>query len=119
MKHLFYVRVCFISQMEKRVCCVTGATGFLASHLVLQLLQQDFVVRATVRNPRDKTRVSHLLRMSEQFPGKLHLFEADLLKEGSFDEAIRGCNIVFHVAAPVTLTCSDPQKEVVDPSVKV
>ncbi len=101
------------------LCCVTGANGFLASHLVQQLLQEGFTVNATVRNSKDATKTSHLLRMGEEFPGKLSLFDADLSKQGSFDAAFKGCNVIFHVASPVTMSSSDPQKQVVDPAVKV
>lgn len=32
---------------------------------------------------------------------RLRLFQADLQEEGSFDEAVKGCDGVFHVAAPM------------------
>ena len=34
------------------------------------------------------------------FSGKLELHEADLLKEGSFDAAVKGAHFVFHTASP-------------------
>jgi hypothetical protein len=39
--------------------------------------------------------------MQEKWPGKLKLFEADLLKAGSFGEAMGGCTVVYHVASPL------------------
>lgn len=51
--------------------------------------------------------------------GKLQLFSADLMKPGSFDGALEGCEYVCHVAAVVELQPKgDPQKEVVDPAVE-
>ncbi|KAK4344029.1 hypothetical protein RND71_037123 [Anisodus tanguticus] len=43
---------------------------------------------------------SHLLKLAEG-SGRLRLFRADLREEGSFDEAVRGCSGLFHVAAPM------------------
>ncbi|GER45365.1 NAD(P)-binding Rossmann-fold superfamily protein [Striga asiatica] len=100
-----------------KVVCVTGASGFIASWLVKLLLQRGYTVKATVRNLRDPKRVQHLLAL-EGAHERLHLFEADLLEEGSFDSVIDGCEGVFHTASPVFLKVTDPQKELIDPAVK-
>ena len=52
----------------------------------------------------------HSLNHFAQFP--IELFSADLEKEGSFDDAIDGCECVIHTASVVKLTAPDPQKEV-------
>ncbi|KAL5802647.1 hypothetical protein ACOSQ4_030952 [Xanthoceras sorbifolium] len=75
--------------------CVTGATGYVGSWLVKSLLQRGYIVHATVRDP------AKMLHIFSQWTGndRLRLFQADLQVEGSFDEAVKGCNGVFHVAA--------------------
>ncbi len=60
----------------------------------------------------------HLLDLSEGTPGKLELWEADLLKEGSFDAAAKGCDAVFHMASPFTLRFKDAQKDLIDPALQ-
>jgi len=40
----------------------------------------------------------------------------DLMKENSFDEAINGCDYVFHVANPIETTIKDPLKDMFEPS---
>lgn len=40
---------------------------------------------------------------------KLSLWKADLAEEGSFDEAIKGCTGVFHVATPMDFDSKDPE----------
>ncbi|KAI4333794.1 hypothetical protein L6164_018556 [Bauhinia variegata] len=75
--------------------CVTGATGYIGSWLVQTLLQTGYVVHATVRNPAKSLHLLSLWSGSE----RLRLFKADLQEEGSFDEAVKGCDGVFHVAA--------------------
>ncbi|CAA3032555.1 tetraketide alpha-pyrone reductase 1-like, partial [Olea europaea subsp. europaea] len=56
----------------------------------------------------DPTKVEHLMAL-EGAKERLHLFEANLTEEGSFDSAIDGCEGVFHTASPVFLSVADPQ----------
>lgn len=96
---------------------VTGASGYIASWLVQQLLEAGFTVHGTVRNPSDTRKVGHLEAMQEAFPGQLKLFSADLLVPGSFTEAMADCQIVMHTASPVIFgKIKAPQKQLVDPA---
>ena len=92
--------------------CVTGATGFVASWLVQQLLERGIVVRGTVRRIAS---ADHLRAL----PGveRLELVEADLTVPGSFGPAVRGCATVFHTASPYLIQVDDPQRDLVDPAV--
>ena len=105
--------------MEKTVL-VTGGTGFVASHIILQLLADGTTVHTTVRCLTNKKKVQPLLDLQTRYPGQLKLFEADLLKEGSFDAAMAGCSAVYHVASPFKLPekIKDGQTEMVDPALK-
>ncbi|MVA69631.1 NAD-dependent epimerase/dehydratase family protein [Agrobacterium vitis] len=99
---------------------VTGGSGFVASHLILQLLEMDATVHATVRSLRNVAKIKPLTDMQARFPGKLTLYEADLLTPGSFDAAMAGCAIVFHVASPFKLPekIKDGQREMVEPALQ-
>lgn len=101
-----------------KLTCVTGASGFIGSYVVRDLLEAGYRVRATVRNKDDEGKTAHLRKLAEEHPGELELFSADLLVPGSFDEAIDGCESVFHVASAVFLAAKDPQRDIVDPAVE-
>jgi len=92
--------------------CVTGASGFIGSHLVKLLLEEGYQVRGTVRDATNEAKTAHLKAL-----GNVELFSADLMVPGSFDEAIDGCDFVMHAASAVYLTADDPQKEIVDVAV--
>ncbi|KAH9087711.1 hypothetical protein LEN26_019856 [Aphanomyces euteiches] len=85
-----------------QVICVTGGSGFLGSYCVKLLLERGYRVQTTVRDPTNEKKVGHL----KALPGaneRLTIFKANLLEEGSFDEAIKDCSVVLHTASPVEL----------------
>ncbi|CAH9067449.1 unnamed protein product [Cuscuta europaea] len=97
--------------------CVTGASGFIGSWLVMRLLQRGYHVHATVRDPGNTKKVKHLLELSKA-DLNLTLWKGLLEEEGSFDEAIAGCEGVFHVATPMDFESKDPENEVIKPTIK-
>ncbi|KAL2532495.1 Dihydroflavonol-4-reductase [Abeliophyllum distichum] len=97
--------------------CVTGASGFIGSWLVMRLLQRGYIVHATVRDPENRHKVKHLLELPRA-DTNLTLWKADMTVEGSFDEAIHGCEGVFHVATPMDFESKDPENEVIKPTIE-
>ncbi len=95
---------------------VTGATGYVAGRLVERLLEEGLTVHAPVRSPENIDKLKYLNAIAENTKGSIKYFKADLLKEGSYLEAMQGCTIVFHTASPFSLDIKDPQKELVDPA---
>jgi nucleoside-diphosphate-sugar epimerase len=101
--------------------CVTGGAGFIAAHLIRALLGAGHSVRATVRDPEDEGKVGFLWELAGAVAGRLQLVRADLMVEGSFDEAVSGVDGVFHTASPVVVVghdAKDVQERLVDPIVK-
>ncbi|KAL5976083.1 hypothetical protein ACLOJK_020413 [Asimina triloba] len=100
----------------RKRACVTGASGYVGAMLVKCLLDDGYDVNATVRDPADNKKVGCLLDLRGL--GDLKLFKADLSEDGSFDEAINGCDFVFHVATPVAFKSEDPENDMIKPSIK-
>lgn len=97
---------------------VTGASGYVASWVVHELLSRGATVHGTVRDPSNEAKVRHLLELAESLPGTLKLFAADLLEDGSFDDAIAGCCVVFHTASPFIVSGGDPETTLVKPALE-
>ncbi|KAF4450035.1 cinnamyl-alcohol dehydrogenase [Fusarium austroafricanum] len=99
---------------------ITGGSGFIAIHLVNQLLEAGYTVHATVRNLNNVPKTQPLRCLQDKYPGKLELFEADLLEPGSFETAMQGCSVVHHIASPFLMAekISDGQKEMVEPALR-
>ena len=89
---------------------VTGATGFLAGWIVKQLVDAGATVHAAVRDPADHSKCGHLRTLSNTSKGKIELFKADLLDDGSYAEAMKNCRVVIHTASPFITNYNDAQK---------
>ncbi|KAK2464723.1 hypothetical protein APHAL10511_003299 [Amanita phalloides] len=93
---------------------VTGANGFIATYAIRDLLEQGYAVRGTVRSEARGEFVRNEFRSyDDRF--ELAIVE-DVIKEGAFDEAVKGVDAILHLAAPVLKKFNHP-KEVIDPAV--
>ena len=85
---------------KEKPILVTGATGYIASWIIKLLVDDGYTVHGTVRSLANKDKYAHLSEIDKSGDGNLKLFEADLLDEGSFKEAMLDCELVIHTASP-------------------
>ncbi|KAM0321922.1 hypothetical protein ACHAQA_009819 [Verticillium albo-atrum] len=102
------------------VSLVTGGTGFVALYVVKLLLERGHTVHATVRDLKSKAKCKPLLDLQVQYPKQLSVFEADLMKNGSFKQAMQGRDVVYHIASPflVPAQIKDGFKDCVEPALQ-
>lgn len=80
---------------------VTGATGFVGTHVARALSEQGASLRILVRPGSDPKNIEDL--SAERVAG-------DLRDVGSFERALAGCDALFHVAADYRLWVRDPDE---------
>ena len=82
---------------------VTGATGLLGTHLMMELLSRGERVRALVRPSANRQPVEDVFRFcnNTRFTD-IEWVEGDVLDMDSLEEAMEGCSHVFHCAAIVS-----------------
>jgi len=98
---------------------VTGASGYLATHVVQQLLTSDkYRVRGTVRSLKNETKVKELKELVPNAKYPLELCEANLENKDSWVAAVQGCSYVFHLASPVPTTVPKDPEVVVGPAIR-
>jgi dihydroflavonol-4-reductase len=81
---------------------VTGGTGFVASHTIIQLLKAGHDVHTTVRRLEREADVKAMLRTGgiDRETERLSFFAADLGDDAGWPQAVAGCQYVLHVASP-------------------
>ncbi len=99
---------------------VTGISGYIGSHVGLQLLQSgQYRVRGTVRSTSNEAKIAPLRKaFGEELFGKLELVEADLLDPDSFTRALEGSTYVCHVASPFIIETPRDEMDLIRPAVE-
>jgi dihydroflavonol-4-reductase len=95
---------------------VTGASGFIAGHVISQLLAKGYKVKATVRS-KEHSSFDHLFRLPNA-ENNLQILEADLTKQSTWEEPFSGgVEYVFHIASPYIMKPDDPETTLMLPIV--
>lgn len=103
--------------MAGELVLVTGGSGFIGAHCILQLLEQGYRVRTTVRSLAREADVRAMLRQGGAAPGdKLECAAADLTSDAGWPEAVAGCAYVLHVASPFPPAAPKDENELIVPA---
>ena len=98
---------------------VTGGSGFIGSHCILQLLAAGHQVRTTVRSLKREGDVRAMLKEGSAEPGdRLSFIAADLVNDAGWPEAVAGCDYVLHVASPLPPSVPKNEDELIVPAVE-
>ena len=95
---------------------VTGASGFIAIHCIIQLLEQGYSVRGTLRSLQRESELRSTLAKFVQADDRLTFVQADLLDDAGWAEAVRGCDFVLHVASPFPMEAPKNENDLIRPA---
>ena len=96
---------------------VTGGSGFVGSHCILQLLAAGHQVRTTVRSLKRESDVRAMLKEGGAEPGSsLSFIAADLENDTGWPQAVAGCEYVLHVASPLPPSVPKNEDELIVPA---
>jgi dihydroflavonol-4-reductase len=87
-------------EINETTVLVTGASGYIATHCILQLLQEGYSVRGTLRTPRREQNLRKAFARHVDAENRLSFVTADLTSDSGWREAVRDCRYVLHIASP-------------------
>jgi nucleoside-diphosphate-sugar epimerase len=90
---------------------VTGGSGFIATHTLVQLLAAGHRVRTTVRSSTRENELRSLLK-----DDRLSFFVADLQADAGWKSAVAGCDYVLHTASPLPRGAPRHEDELIVPA---
>ncbi|MHA2037720.1 MAG: NAD-dependent epimerase/dehydratase family protein [Promethearchaeota archaeon] len=94
---------------------VTGASGYVGSHVVVALVKKGYTVHACVTQLDNPDKTEHLLALNKgDYPGHVKLFTGNLLQEGSYDTPFADCTAVLHAGTPMGYARANNPRQIYD-----
>ncbi|RAL17409.1 SDR family oxidoreductase [Aspergillus homomorphus CBS 101889] len=105
-----------MSNIENQTILITGASGFVATHVVRVFLQRGYRVRGTVRSEQTADKVREIF---PQYKGKLSFtIVKDIAQPGAFDEAVKDVQGIIHTASPFSFSAQDQERDLLQPAIR-
>lgn len=95
---------------------VTGATGFIASHTILELVNKGYDVRGTARSASKADKLNATLSAYAGKPVEIEVVAADLTKDDGWAEAMKGVTYLQHLASPIPNELPKDANELIIPA---
>uniref|UniRef100_UPI004048816B SDR family oxidoreductase n=1 Tax=Algoriphagus sp. TaxID=1872435 RepID=UPI004048816B len=102
--------------MSKKVL-LTGISGYIGNHCAVELLKNGYSVRGSVRNLSKSQKVIDAIKKEVDPKDNLEFCELDLLSDDGWDDAMKGCEFVMHVASPFINIEPKDENEYIRPAV--
>ena len=100
---------------------LTGASGFIGKHITLQLLNEGYTVRASVRSQAKAEEVRRAVTPEltdfTDLETRLTYVELDLEKDSGWEEALQGIDVLMHTASPFPIASPRDENELIRPAV--
>ena len=97
---------------------LTGISGYIAMHCAKELLKRNYHINATVRNLDKVEDIKNALSALSLDVNKIQFFQADLLSDDNWEDAMADCEYVMHVASPYPLNQPKDESVLIKPAVE-
>ena len=96
---------------------IIGGAGFIGSYVTQKFLAEGHDVRVSVRDLAKKETYAHLDDL-ENAAKHLEIVQMDVQNETALRAFLQDCDIVVHSGTPFQLDVEDPQRDLLDPTIK-
>ncbi|MCO4823891.1 MAG: aldehyde reductase [Amylibacter sp.] len=107
---------------RRKKILVTGGSGFIAKHIVLQLLNEGFEVRASVRSMDRSAEIMAAMvlhaKNTDSLDTRLTFCELDLNSDAGWDDALQNCQALMHTASPFPMEQPEDEQVLIKPAVE-
>ena len=97
---------------------VTGISGYLGGHVALQLLEQGYLVRGSVRDLKKADKVRAALAQNGADVSNLEFVALDLMNDAGWTDAMAGVRYLQHVASPFVTAMPADKMDLIRPAVE-
>ena len=98
-----------------RKVLVTGASGFIAEHCIIELLKNNYSVKGSLRSMNREQEVREAIK-TEIDDANLEFCKLDLLKDDGWEDAMQDCEYLMHVASPFVIEDPKDENELIKPA---
>lgn len=113
---IFTIKSKVINRMNKKVL-LTGISGYIGNHCAVELLKNGYSVRGSVRSLSKSQKVFDTIKNEIDPKDNLEFCALDLLSDDGWDDAMKGCEFVMHVASPFINIEPKDENELIRPAV--
>ncbi|MEJ6710424.1 MAG: aldehyde reductase [Amylibacter sp.] len=107
---------------RRKKILVTGGSGFIAKHIILQLLNEGFEVRASVRSLDRSAEIMAAMvlhaKNTDSLDTRLTFCELDLNSDAGWDDALQNCQALMHIASPFPMEQPEDEQVLIKPAVE-
>ena len=98
---------------------VTGASGYIAKHVIFQLLKAGYAVRGSVRGAHREAEVRDAMtaKLGAALVERLEFVHLDLTNDDGWDAALKGVDGLFHTASPFVIEEPKDENDLIRPAV--
>lgn len=102
---------------HEKTILISGASGYLATHVVNHFLRTGYSVRGTVRSTEAAQKVGRSFPQHANAGQLTFAVVPDVSVAGAFDQAVKGVHGVIHTATPFQTDVQDVQRDLLDPAI--
>lgn len=103
--------------MRKKVL-VTGVSGFVGQHCAVELLKNGYHVKGSLRDLAKGDQIKEAISKVVDPKDHLEFCKLDLTKDEGWEDAMKDCEFLLHVASPFFIKQTNDENELIKPAVE-